>query len=115
MNTISPGPIETPIFGKLGIPADAIADFSKNAIAKIPLARFGHAGEVASVRSGCIPQYSGADHGRRFDRQHSFRRLLNEGVLIAPRGMIALSTPMTDGNVRAFLDAVDRVALTLPR
>jgi NAD(P)-dependent dehydrogenase (short-subunit alcohol dehydrogenase family) len=49
VNTISPGPIETPIFGKIGMPADAVAEFAKSIIAKIPLARIGQPTEVARV------------------------------------------------------------------
>jgi NAD(P)-dependent dehydrogenase (short-subunit alcohol dehydrogenase family) len=42
VNTINPGPIETPIFGKIGMPADAVAEFAKTVRAQIPLARIGH-------------------------------------------------------------------------
>lgn len=38
-----------------------------------------------------------------------FFGLLNNGVLIAPRGMIALSTPTTDTDLEMFVDAVERV------
>jgi glutamate-1-semialdehyde aminotransferase len=34
--------------------------------------------------------------------------LLNEGVLIAPRGLACLSVPMSDGDCVAFLEAFDR-------
>ncbi|MCM0022137.1 MAG: SDR family oxidoreductase [Tagaea sp.] len=47
VNTISPGPIATPIYGKLGLPQDhvaAMADGIKNAV---PLKRFGEAVEIA--------------------------------------------------------------------
>ena len=46
VNAISPGPIETPIFGKLGVPLDA---FRSNAISRIPLGRIGSPDEVASA------------------------------------------------------------------
>ncbi len=49
VNAISPGPIETPIFGKLGLPPDAFEGFRKDAISHIPLGRFGSADEVASA------------------------------------------------------------------
>lgn len=42
-----------------------------------------------------------------------FFGLLNNGVLIAPRGMIALSTPTTDADLQMFVDAVERVAPSL--
>jgi glutamate-1-semialdehyde 2,1-aminomutase len=38
-----------------------------------------------------------------------FFGLLNNGVLIAPRGMIALSTPTTNADLQMFVDAVERV------
>ena len=49
VNAISPGPIETPIFGKLGLPPDAVEIFRKDTISHIPLGRFGSADEVASA------------------------------------------------------------------
>jgi NAD(P)-dependent dehydrogenase (short-subunit alcohol dehydrogenase family) len=47
VNTISPGPIETPIFGKTGLTPDQIKGFQSQMISAIPLARMGHADEVA--------------------------------------------------------------------
>jgi NAD(P)-dependent dehydrogenase (short-subunit alcohol dehydrogenase family) len=49
VNAISPGPIDTPIFGKSGLPAPEIADFRKGVASRVPLARFGTADEVASA------------------------------------------------------------------
>lgn len=49
VNAISPGPIETPIFDKLGLPPDAVESFRKDTISHIPLGRFGSADEVASA------------------------------------------------------------------
>ena len=49
VNVVSPGPIETPIFGKLGLPADALAGFRETTAAAIPLRRFGRPDEVATV------------------------------------------------------------------
>jgi glutamate-1-semialdehyde 2,1-aminomutase len=42
-----------------------------------------------------------------------FLSLLNNGVLIAPRGMIALSTPTTDADLQLFVDAVERAVPAL--
>lgn len=47
VNGISPGPITTPIYGKLGMPADALSDFQTGLTSKVPLGRFGEADEVA--------------------------------------------------------------------
>lgn len=49
VNTISPGPIETPIYAKLGMPSDVVAEFAKTMQATVPLKRFGSADEVADL------------------------------------------------------------------
>ena len=49
VNTVSPGPIETPIFGKVGIPAEQLAGMVESMTARIPLRRIGQANEVASA------------------------------------------------------------------
>ena len=49
VNTISPGPIETPIFGKTGLSAEQLAGFAESMTAAIPLKRFGQADEVAAA------------------------------------------------------------------
>jgi NAD(P)-dependent dehydrogenase (short-subunit alcohol dehydrogenase family) len=49
VNTISPGPIETPIFGKLGLPAEVIQGFAADMTQRNPLKRIGHADEIAKA------------------------------------------------------------------
>lgn len=49
VNAISPGPITTPIYGKLGLPADVVAAFGEQMRQSVPLKRFGDADEVAGV------------------------------------------------------------------
>jgi NAD(P)-dependent dehydrogenase (short-subunit alcohol dehydrogenase family) len=49
VNAISPGPIETPIFGKLGLPADQMQQFDAQIAAQVPLGRFGKASEIAKA------------------------------------------------------------------
>ena len=49
VNAISPGPIETPIFGKLGISKNAADDFLKDAASRIPLQRIGNVDEIAGT------------------------------------------------------------------
>jgi len=49
VNVVSPGPIETPIFGRLGLPQAAIDDFAKHVIAQVPMERFGQPEEVAKA------------------------------------------------------------------
>ena len=47
VNVISPGPIETPIFGKSGLPQEAIDGFKSGMAARVPLGRFGQPDEIA--------------------------------------------------------------------
>jgi NAD(P)-dependent dehydrogenase (short-subunit alcohol dehydrogenase family) len=47
VNAVSPGPIETPLYGKLGMPAEAVQGFAAGLVARIPLQRFGTPEEVA--------------------------------------------------------------------
>lgn len=49
VNTISPGPISTPIYSKMGMPENELKEFAAGVQAKIPLKRFGDAGDVAQV------------------------------------------------------------------
>lgn len=49
MNVVSPGPVTTPLFGKLGLPAEAIAGAAAGIQAQIPLDRFGTPAELAKV------------------------------------------------------------------
>lgn len=47
VNTLNIGPIETPLYGKLGLPADAVQQFAQSVVGKLPVKRFGQAEEVA--------------------------------------------------------------------
>lgn len=49
VNSISPGPIETPIFSKMGLSDQQINEFGGSIVASIPLARFGQADEIAKA------------------------------------------------------------------
>lgn len=49
VNTVSPGPTQTDIFGKAGLNSAQIADFMKNAEARIPLKRIGSPEEIAAT------------------------------------------------------------------
>jgi NAD(P)-dependent dehydrogenase (short-subunit alcohol dehydrogenase family) len=49
VNTVAPGPIVTPIFGRTGLPKEAVDEFAKAVIAKVPLKRFGQPEEVAGA------------------------------------------------------------------
>ena len=49
VNSVNPGPINTPIFGKLGMPAEAINKFSAAMQERIPLKRFGEPEDIANL------------------------------------------------------------------
>lgn len=74
VNTISPGPISTPIYGKLGMAPDAVAEFGEQMRQSVPLQRFGEAGEVAEAAVFLVSNESSyitghdliVDGGRRF-------------------------------------------------
>jgi NAD(P)-dependent dehydrogenase (short-subunit alcohol dehydrogenase family) len=48
-NVLSPGPIDTPIYGKLGMPAEAVKAFGEQMTASVPAHRFGSSDEMAKV------------------------------------------------------------------
>lgn len=48
-NVLSPGPVETPIYSKLGMPADQVKAFGEQMTAVVPAHRFGSADEMAKV------------------------------------------------------------------
>lgn len=49
VNTISPGPINTPIYSKMGIPQDVLQEFAAGVQAKIPMQRFGASEDIANA------------------------------------------------------------------
>jgi NAD(P)-dependent dehydrogenase (short-subunit alcohol dehydrogenase family) len=49
VNVVSPGPVATPIYGKLGMDAASLEATAKQIQAQIPLGRFGTAEELAST------------------------------------------------------------------
>ena len=49
VNVVSPGPIETPIFGKMGLSEAAVGELGGAILAQVPLARFGQAEEIAKA------------------------------------------------------------------
>ena len=49
VNVVSPGPIDTPIFGKTGLPKEAADGFKSSMAASLPLNRLGEAHEVADA------------------------------------------------------------------
>jgi NAD(P)-dependent dehydrogenase (short-subunit alcohol dehydrogenase family) len=49
VNTVAPGPIETPIFGRTGLTSAEIEEMGKGLIAGVPMKRLGQPEEVAGV------------------------------------------------------------------
>jgi NAD(P)-dependent dehydrogenase (short-subunit alcohol dehydrogenase family) len=49
VNAVAPGPIITPIFGRTGLPKEAVDEFAKQIVSQVPLGRFGQPEEVAGV------------------------------------------------------------------
>jgi len=47
VNCIAPGPIETPIYGRMGMPSEAVEEFGQQIQSMVPVQRFGQADEVA--------------------------------------------------------------------
>ena len=49
VNSVAPGPIETPIYSKMDLPQDVVAEMGKGFAAQVPLGRFGTSEEVAQT------------------------------------------------------------------
>jgi NAD(P)-dependent dehydrogenase (short-subunit alcohol dehydrogenase family) len=49
VNAVAPGPIVTPIFGRTGLPQEAVDQFAKDVVGRVPMKRFGQPEEVAST------------------------------------------------------------------
>lgn len=49
VNAVSPGPIETPIFDRVGIPEEAMKEMMSGIIAQVPMKRIGTSEEVAKT------------------------------------------------------------------
>jgi NAD(P)-dependent dehydrogenase (short-subunit alcohol dehydrogenase family) len=49
VNSISPGPIDTPAFNKLGLPPEKVAQFKESVIGQAPLRRIGSSEDVARL------------------------------------------------------------------
>lgn len=49
VNSIAPGPIETPIYGKMGLPGEVVEELGKGFAQAVPLGRFGKPEEIAAT------------------------------------------------------------------
>lgn len=66
VNAVSPGPIETPIFGKTGMPAEHMQEMAAGMQSQIPLGRFGKSEEVANVALFLASDESSFVQGQEF-------------------------------------------------
>lgn len=49
VNAVSPGPIETPIFGKMGMPEEQLTAMAESIVAQVPLQKFGQPEDIANA------------------------------------------------------------------
>lgn len=49
VNSLAPGPIDTPIYGKMGLPQEVVEEMGKGFAAQVPLGRFGTSEEIAQA------------------------------------------------------------------
>jgi len=49
VNSVAPGPIGTPIYGKMGMPEEAVEQMGESFAASVPLKRFGEPKEIAEA------------------------------------------------------------------
>ncbi|MEM7052853.1 MAG: SDR family oxidoreductase [Acidobacteriota bacterium] len=49
VNVLSPGPIETPIYDRMGLPAEAVQEFGKQVLDATPMGRWGTSEEMAKA------------------------------------------------------------------
>lgn len=49
VNTLSPGPIATPIFGKMGLPPEVAGEIGESILSKVPMKRMGKPEEMAKA------------------------------------------------------------------
>lgn len=66
VNAVSPGPIETPIFGKMGMPKEQMDQMTAEFQGKIALGRFGKSEEVANVVLSLASDESSFVQGQEF-------------------------------------------------
>ncbi len=49
VNAIAPGPVETPIFGRLGLTQEAVGELAKTILGRVPAKRLGQSNEIADA------------------------------------------------------------------
>jgi NAD(P)-dependent dehydrogenase (short-subunit alcohol dehydrogenase family) len=59
VNAVAPGPIETPIYDKIGMPVEELNGFQAHMSSRVPLGRFGSAADIASAFSFLLSPKAG--------------------------------------------------------
>lgn len=59
VNAVSPGPIATPIYGKMGMPKEQLDGFSAHMGSRIPLGRFGQGSDIAHAAAFLLSDAAG--------------------------------------------------------
>ncbi|WP_372657917.1 SDR family oxidoreductase [Hydrogenophaga sp.] len=49
VNAVSPGPVSTPLYGKMGLATEQLQDLAQHITSQVPLARFGNPVEIAQA------------------------------------------------------------------
>ncbi|HEY0255037.1 MAG TPA: SDR family oxidoreductase [Kofleriaceae bacterium] len=75
VNALSPGAIETPLWGKLGLPEDALKAAGEQVTSQIPLARWGKADEIAEAALFLASDASSYVNGAELQVDGGFRQV----------------------------------------
>jgi NAD(P)-dependent dehydrogenase (short-subunit alcohol dehydrogenase family) len=67
VNAVAPGPVDTPIFGKMGMPESDLKQMADGFAAQVPLGRFGQPQEIAAAVTFLASDVSSFIHGIELD------------------------------------------------
>lgn len=75
VNAVSPGPIDTPIYSKLGMEPEALQEMAGQLVGQIPMKRFGQSEEIASIALFLASDDSSFMHGEEITVDGGWSRL----------------------------------------
>jgi len=84
VNCVSPGAIATPLYGRLGLPDGQLKELSALVARKIPLGRFGTAGDIANCAVYLASDESGYVLGADFVVDGGFSQLMSVSTTECP-------------------------------